>query len=259
MLAIKDHALAGRIIFNFLANNLKNAREVYEAAEGAVIFGVKAKDYSSVKRLNETVNAFKEEFGVVSLVLGDGDPGQWSKVIECALAISPGHINQVFPALGYTLGALEAKGILNQNIVNALVSFSGTPGKVNISTGILSKGSSEPATVPIETALKMIKEIGGRSLKVLPFDSDTRLAEFEIIVAAAMKEKIDIIEPTGGINEKNLIAILKVCLTNSNSLIIPHIHNAVMNSNKQKTDPQKAAHLIALTKDFLKTSGEVQH
>ncbi len=258
MLAIMNRALAGRVIFNFLANNLQNAREIYEVAEGAVIFGVKAKDYSSVKQLNETVSAFKEEFGVVSLVLGDGDPGQWNKVIESALAISPGHINQVFPALGYTLGALEAKGILSQNIVNALVSFSGTPGKVNISTGILSKGSSEPATVPIETALKMIKEIGGRSLKVLPFDSKKRLGEFEIIVAAALKEKIDIIEPTGGINASNLIDILKICVAGSKGLIIPHIHNAVMNSSKQKTDPKKVAHIVALTKEFLNNSVEVQ-
>lgn len=251
MIAIKHQALGGRVAFNFLANNLENAREVWQAAEGAVIFGVRVKDYVSVEEIYDIANRFKQEFGLVSLVLGDGDPSQWKKITEVALAVNPGHINQVFPALGYTIGALTTKGIHGQNIVNALVSFSSNPGKVNVSTGVLSRDCQKPAAVPIEAALKMIKEVGGKSLKILPFDNKNRLVELDAIIAETEREKIDIIEPTGGINEDNLADIIKICLQNKDSLIIPHIHNAMLKADKQTTDPKKVEKIIAITKDCL--------
>lgn len=250
MLAIKKQALGGRIVFNFLAKHLQNAREIWQAAEGAVIFGVRVKDYPSVEEIYDIASEFKREFGLVSLVLGDGDPSQWEKITKIALAVNPGHINQVYPALGYTIGALATKGIQGQNIVNALVSFSGKPGKVDVSTGYLSKDCLEPATVSIEVALKMIKEVGGKSLKILPFDKKSRLAELEAIIAETERNKVDIVEPTGGINEDNLSEILKICLKNKDSLIIPHIHNAMLSADRQ-TDPKKVEKIIAITKNCL--------
>jgi 2-dehydro-3-deoxy-phosphogluconate aldolase len=249
MLAIMNRALGGRIAFNFLADSLENAREIWQASEGAVIFGVRVKDYPTSKLIN-MVSELKEEFGVVSLVLGDGDPNQWKKTTELALKINPGHINQVFPALGYTVGALTARGIQDENIVNALVAFSGIPGKVTISTGVLSRSSKTPAIVSVEAAMRMIKDVGGNSLKVLPFDSELRMAELEAIVAEMVKQKMDIIEPTGRINEHNIQSILRICLIDKRSLIIPHIHNAVLDPNK-RTAPQRVEKIVSLAKSVM--------
>lgn len=249
MFATMNKALGGRILFNFLADSLINAREIWQASEGAVIFGVRVKDFT-IDELTDLAREIKAEFGNVSLVLGDGDPNQWKKITEMALIINPGHINQVFPALGYTVGALEAQGMLDENIVNALVAFSGIPGKVNISTGVLSRRSRTPAIVSVESALKMIKDIGGRSLKVLPFDSEQRLAELDAIVSETAKQELDIIEPTGNISEHNIQCILRICLKNERSLIIPHIHNAVLDSSK-RTAPKKVEKIVSLTKSIL--------
>lgn len=251
MLINRNHALGGRIVFNFLAKNLQNAREVWQAAEGAVIFGVKVKDYGSVEEMHDFASRLKQEFGRVSLVLGDGDPSQWQKITKMALSVNPGHINQVFPALGYTIGALTAKGMQSQNIVTALVSFSGTLGKVNISTGVLSRDCLKQATVPIGAVIKMIKEVGGRSLKILPFDSKARLVELKAIISELVIDNIDFIEPTGGINEDNLTDIIKICLQTKDSMIIPHIHNSAMNKDQQTTDPKRVEKLVTIAKHCL--------
>lgn len=250
MLAIKNKALGGRVVFNFLASDLQNAKEVWQAAEGAVLFGIRVSDYSSINQLSNIASVFKREFGLVSLVLGDGDPNQWKWITEAALAINPGHINQVFPALGYTIGSLASRGILDQNTVNALVSFSGTEGIVDISTGVISRNNKERAAVPIGAALRMIKEVGGRSLKILPLNNEKRLREFDAVIAETTREKIDIIEPTGGISIENIAKIISISLKNRDSLIIPHIHNAMLGPDR-RTDPVKVRIIIDLTKKVL--------
>lgn len=98
-----------------------------------------------------------------SVGLGGGNPAQWKAVADIAKEIKENHFNQVFSAVGYT----RAKVGNETSHINALVSPTGMPGMVKISIGPLSK-DAEAASIPAATAIAMIKEIGGNSIKFFP-------------------------------------------------------------------------------------------
>ncbi len=66
--------------------------------------------------------------------LGAGDPNQSNMVSQISKELQPQHINQVFT------GVATSRALLGQNdsIINGLVSPTGKPGFVKISTGPLS-------------------------------------------------------------------------------------------------------------------------
>lgn len=61
-----------------------------------------------------------------------------------AAAVHPAHVNQTFTGCGFAAGALAATGG-EQTHINALVSPTGTPGEVVISTGVSSSQERQPA------------------------------------------------------------------------------------------------------------------
>lgn len=81
-------------------------------------------------------------------------------VSQISKELQPQHINQVFT------GIATSRALLGQNdsIINGLVSPTGKPGFVKISTGPLSS-KEEDGIVPIETAIAMMKDMGGSSVK----------------------------------------------------------------------------------------------
>jgi uncharacterized protein (TIGR03581 family) len=84
-------------------------------------------------------------------------------VSEISRQVQPQHVNQVFT------GVATSRALLGQNetVVNGLVSPTGTPGMVKISTGPLSSGAPD-GIVPLETAIALLKDMGGSSIKYFP-------------------------------------------------------------------------------------------
>lgn len=246
----RKSALGGRFLFNVLAKNADNAKEIWEAAEGYAVMGIVLKDYSSMEAAYEAASDIKKIAGMVSVGLGGGDPSQWRRVVEVALRLDPGHVNQVFPATGYTIGALQARGF-EGNVVNALVGPSGTPGQVVLSTGPLSEKAPQKATVMCDVAFRMIKEIGGVAVKAFPIEGDKRLGELAAIAKATKEAGLPILEPTGGITLGNVERLLRACIEEGPEMVIPHVHSSIIDKETGRTDPGKVAELVKIGKRVL--------
>lgn len=91
----------------------------------------------------------------LSVGLGAGDPNQSAMVSEISRQVQPQHVNQVFT------GVATSRALLGQQetVVNGLVSPTGTPGRVKISTGPLSSQTPD-GIVPVETAIALLKDMG---------------------------------------------------------------------------------------------------
>ena len=81
-------------------------------------------------------------------------------VARLSEVLQPQHVNQVFTGVG-------ARALLRQDetVINGLVSPTGKVGYVNIATGPLSSGAPA-AEVPIETAIKLLKDMGAVPLNI---------------------------------------------------------------------------------------------
>ncbi|NRF95855.1 oxo-acid lyase [Paenibacillus frigoriresistens] len=216
------------IKLNVLAKNVDNAKHIVEAAKGNVYVGLMVKKFASVDAAVETVLEFQEQQVPVSVGLGAGDPAMWSKVVDISLHTKPAHVNQVFPAAGYTLGALRAVGS-DHTIVNALITPSGTPGQVLITTGPLSSQFKE--TVSCDAAAAMLEELGVHSVKFYPIGGTDRLDEVAAMVKAAVKRQIKIFEPTGGIDVQTIGKVIEVCAEHGAEQIIPHVYTSIIDSS----------------------------
>ncbi|MCL4425079.1 MAG: KDGP aldolase [Firmicutes bacterium] len=239
----------GVCALNLLARDATNAKEVAEAVGGHLAIGVMVKEVQDLKDAIVRVLEIKDAVGLVSVGLGAGDPSQWERVVEVAAATDPGHVNQVFPAAAYTVGYLKAKG-LRENIVNALVSPSGRIGEVVISTGPRSE-KSRPALVQAETAAAMLREVGVSSVKFFPAGGDSRMEEVKAMAQAAAKAGIPIFEPTGGIDEKNIGAVVSACVEAGCQVVVPHVYTAIVDKSTGLTSPAAAAALFRELKKVL--------
>jgi uncharacterized protein (TIGR03581 family) len=199
-----------QVCLNVLAKNVENAKEIYKAAEGHVLVGVLSANYDSVTSAIEDMKMYQNALdNNISVGLGGGNPAQWKMVAEISEILKPEHSNQIFSAVGYTRAKIGESGM-----INALVSPSGTPGMVKISTGPLSS-KAIAAIIPIETAIAMIKEIGGNSVKYFPMKGLTTKDDF-------------MLEPTGGIDLSNFEEIVKIAKEAGVKRIIPHVYSSIM-------------------------------
>ena len=129
-----------RVCLNVLAGSKDNASEIYEAAEGHVLVGVLSKNYPDVASAVADMREYALRIdNALSVGLGAGDPNQSAMVSEISRQVQPQHVNQVFT------GVATSRALLGQNdtVVNGLVSPTGTPGMVKISTGPLSSGATQ--------------------------------------------------------------------------------------------------------------------
>lgn len=232
-----------QVVFNVLAKNLKNARELVEIAGDRVLVGVMVKDFSTEEAAIQLVKEFKENNIPVSVGLGAGDPAMWKKVANVSVEAQPNHINQVFPASGYTLGRMEQSTIV-MPVINSLVEPTGTPGQVYISTGPASSAYREK--VSCELAAAMIAELGITSVKLFPMEGVKRLDELAEMTKAAVQAGIKIIEPTGGITLDNVHIIVQTCLENGAEIVIPHLYTSLIDEKTGKTKPAAMSELIEM-------------
>ena len=225
---------------NVLARDLENARRIVESTNGSVYIGLMVKNFASVEAAVAKVEEYQQAGVPVSVGLGAGDPAQWLKVVQVAEQTRPAHVNQVFPAAGYTLAALRGAGAKN-TIVNALIAPGGTAGKVCILTGPQSQQCKE--TISCGAAAALLSEIGVPSVKFYPIDGAERLDEVAAMVKAAVACGIKIFEPTGGIDVNCVSQIVEVCAVNGAEVIVPHLYTSLVDQESGLTDAALVARL----------------
>ncbi|ADP10241.1 conserved uncharacterized protein [Erwinia sp. Ejp617] len=235
-----------RVCLNVLAGSKQNARDIWEAAEGHVLVGVLSKDYGDV---DSAVTDMREYAALInnalSVGLGAGDPNQSTMVSAIAARIQPQHVNQVFT------GVATARALLGQpqTVVNGLISPSGQLGMVKISTGSLSSRQAD-GIVPVATAVALLKDMGGSSVKYFPMGGLETLDEFKAVAAACAAQDFWL-EPTGGIDLNNFAAILQSALDAGVSKIIPHIYSSIIDKSTGLTRPEDVARLLTITKQLV--------
>ncbi|AVN58915.1 2-dehydro-3-deoxyphosphooctonate aldolase [Mesoplasma florum] len=234
-----------RVSLNVLAKDINNAKEIIDATEGNVIVGVLSKNFATTKDAVLEMNKWKDETeNRISVGLGAGDPKQSYMVAEIVKEINPAHANQVFTGVGLTVNNYNNK----ETFINCLCSPSGKPGYVVISTGPLSS-NEEKAVVPIKTAIQMIKDMGGDSIKFFPMKGLSTIEEYKI-VAKACAENDFALEPTGGIDLDNFKEILKIALDAGVNKIIPHVYNSIIDENGN-TNIDKTKILFNIIKELV--------
>ncbi|MDW2876436.1 MULTISPECIES: KDGP aldolase [Bacillaceae] len=235
--------MEAKVIFNVLAKDVENAKEIVEEAGDRVLVGIMVKNFPTTEAAIEIVDLYKENHIPVSVGLGAGDPAMWKKVADVSAKTLPDHINQVFPAAGYTLGRMEQLDA-SRTLVNALIEPSGTPGEVYISTGPNSSDFKEK--ISCEMAANMLAEIGVDSVKFYPINGDKRLDEVAAMVKAAVNAGIKIFEPTGGIEVENVHQIVQTCLDNGAETVIPHLYTSLVDKETSNTEIKKIQQLLQL-------------
>lgn len=232
-----------RICLNILAGDLQNAKDCYTAMEGKAVIGVLSSSYTSVEAaVTDMMRYYEALDGNVSIGLGGGNPMQWKAVAEIASIVPANHINQVFSAVGYT----RACAVNQSAHINALITPTGIPGQVKISTGALSRLSAD-AIIPIETAIAMIEEMGGNAVKFFPLQGLSFKADLKAAARACAAHNM-VLEPTGGIDLQNFEEILQMILAEGVQKVIPHVYSSIIDKTTGLTSVSDVETLSAIIK-----------
>ena len=236
-----------RVMLNVLGGSLQNAKDVYEAAEKHVLVGVLSINYPTVEEAVADMTQYNEVLeGNLSVGLGAGNPMQWKAVGDIAKQVKANHYNQVFTAVAYT----RANVGNDEALINCLVSPSGQPGKVIISTGPLSSKAEKPALVDVETAIAMIKDMGGSSIKFFPMHGLKCKEELKAVAKACAENDL-ILEPTGGIDLDNFKEIMQIILDAGVKKVIPHIYSSIIDKETGDTRPEDVRTLLGIVKELV--------
>ena len=211
-----------------------------------MLVGVLSKNYAS----NDAAIADMREYAALidnalSVGLGAGDPGQSQMVSEISAVLQPQHVNQVFT------GVATSRALLGQSqtVVNGLISPTGTPGKVKISTGPRS-AKSDDAIVPISTAIAMLQDMGGSSVKYFPMGGLQTVEEYRAVADACARQDFWL-EPTGGIDLDNVEQIIRIALDAGVSKVIPHVYSSIIDKASGETRIEDVQQLLAICKKLL--------
>lgn len=229
-----------KIELNVLAKDLDNAVAVTEAAAGNVYVAVLTKGFPTVAYAIEQVKAYTAAGVRASVGLGAGDPAMWRRVVDVSVATLPAHVNQVFPASGLTVGALEVAGATD-TWVNALISPGSKPGLVRVGTG--PNSAAFDGEVSAEQAAAMVAEVGVSSVKFYPIGGTSQLDHLTAMVKAAVAAGVPIFEPTGGIDVENYDAVVSTCLEAGATHVVPHIYTSIVDKVSGNTVPELVATL----------------
>lgn len=235
-----------RVCLNVLAGSKANAQDIYAAAEGHVLVGVLSKNYPDVdSAVTDMLRYARLIENALSVGLGAGDPKQSAMVSLIAQQVQPQHVNQVFTGVG------ASRALLGQNdsVVNGLVSPTGRVGWVKISTGPLSAAAPD-GIVPVETAIALLKDMGGSSIKYFPMGGLKCKDEYQY-VAKACAEHDFMLETTGGIDLENYEPIVEIALAAGVKRVIPHIYSSIIDAASGDTRPQDVKTLLAMTKKLV--------
>ena len=235
-----------KVAINVLAKDIANAREIYEAAEGHAVIGVLSAQFASVDEGVQEVKRWMAEVPSISVGLGAGDPAQYYKAAMIASAVHPAHVNQTFTGCGFAAGALAATDG-EQTHINALVSPTGVPGEVLISTGVCSSKGT-PARVSCDAAVRMMQDSGAHAAKFFPMGGEKSLAELRELAKVAAQNGMTLIEPTGGIDLDNFGVILQTCLDAGVPRVMPHVYSSIIDPATGNTRPEDIVRLMEIVK-----------
>lgn len=246
-MSLQPNYLEDRICLNVLANSVENAKDCYEAAEGHVVLGVLSKNYDSDEAaIADMKNYQAATNNALSVGLGAGDPNQSQMVSRISGELQPQHVNQVFTGVGTSRAFLGQ----SETVINGLVSPTGKVDYVNIATGPLSSQGAE-GIVPIETAIKLLQDMGGSSIKYFPMKGLAHKEEFKAVAEACAKYDF-YLEPTGGIDFENFEEILQIAVDAGVKKIIPHVYSSIIDSETGDTRPEDVKTLLEMCKNTLK-------
>lgn len=235
-----------KISLNVLANSVQNAKDCYEAAEGYAILGVLSKNYNSdIAAITDMQNYQAATKNALSVGLGAGDPKQSPMVTRISGSLQPQHVNQVFTGVGASRALLGQ----SETIVNGLVSPTGQIGYVNIATGP-SSSQEAVANVPIETAIALLKDMGGSSIKYFPMAGLAHKKEYQAVAKACAAADF-ILEPTGGIDLENFEEIIQIALDAGVKKVIPHVYSSIIDPTTGATKPSDVADLLSIIKELV--------
>lgn len=245
-MSLSDRFYRNRVCLNVLAGSKHNARAIFEAAEGHVLVGVLSKNYPDLESAESDMRDYAGLIdNALSIGLGAGDPKQSAMVAQLAGRLQPQHVNQVFTGIGASRALLGNAPAL----VNGLISPSGTPGIVKISTGPLS-AQAAAARVPIDTAICMLKDMGGSSVKFFPMGGLRCREEYQAVADACARHDF-ILEPTGGIDLDNFAEILQIALDAGVPQVIPHVYSSIIDAQSGETRTKDVRQLLAMVKAAL--------
>ncbi len=221
--------LENRLCLNVLAHSVDNAIECYEAAEGHIVLGVLSKNYDTDEAaINDMKRYAAATNNALSVGLGAGDPNQSAMVSRLSKVLQPQHVNQVFTGVGTSRALLGQ----DETVINGLVSPTGTVGMVNIATGPLSSQSAA-GIVPIETAIALLKDMGGSSIKYFNMKGLNYIEEYKAVAEACAKYDF-YLEPTGGIDLENFEEIVTIAVDAGVEKIIPHVYSSIIDKKNRK-------------------------
>lgn len=236
-----------RICLNVLAGSLENAKDIYMAADKHVLVGVLSINYPDIPSAVSDMKKYYDCLeGNLSVGLGGGNPAQWKAVGDIAKHIKANHFNQIFTAVAYTRANVDNE----TSMINVLVSPTGRPGYVKISTGPLSKEAKEPAIVAVDTAIAMAKDMGGNSLKFFPMGGLKCKEELAAVARACARNNF-MLEPTGGIDLANFKEIISIILDAGVTKIIPHVYSSIIDSETGTTRINDVHRLMNIVKELL--------
>ncbi|MCX8974217.1 2-dehydro-3-deoxy-phosphogluconate aldolase [Citrobacter portucalensis] len=235
-----------KVAINVLAKDIANAREIYDAAEGHAVIGILSAQFSSVEEGVLEVKRWMNDVPSISVGLGAGDPAQYYKAAMIASQVHPAHVNQTFTGCGFAAGALAATGG-EQTHINALVSPTGTPGDVLISTGV-SSSQGTPARVSCDAAVRMMLDSGAHAAKFFPMGGEQSLPELYALATTAARNGMTLIEPTGGIDLDNFGVILQSCLETGVPRVMPHVYSSIIDPQTGNTRPADVIRLMEIVK-----------
>ncbi|EAQ1460528.1 oxo-acid lyase, partial [Salmonella enterica] len=115
-----------------------------------------------------------------------------------------------------------------------------------ISTGPLSSRAPD-GIVPIETAIALLKDMGGSSVKYFPMGGLTCRDEYKAVADACARHDFWL-EPTGGIDLENFAEILHIALDAGVSKIIPHIYSSIIDKVSGNTRADDVRQLLAIVR-----------
>ncbi len=117
---------------------------------------------------------------------------------------------------------------------------------MKISTGPLSSQAAD-AIVPVETAIALLKDMGGSSIKYFPMGGLQCREEYKAVAEACARHDFWL-EPTGGIDLENFSEIVEIALAAGVSKIIPHIYSSIIDKVSGETRPADVRQLLMMTK-----------
>src|SRR5690606_24385675 len=236
-----------RVCLNVLAGSKANASAIYEAAEGHVLVGVLSKNYPDVASAVADMREYAALIdNALSVGLGAGDTNQSAMVSEISRRVRPQHVTHVFTGVATSRARLGQ----NDSVVNGLVSPTGTVGMVKISTGPLSSKAPD-GIVPVETAIALLKDFGGSSIKYFPMGGLACRDEYKAVAEACAQHDLWL-EPTGGIDVGSVEAILQIALDAGVSKIVPDSCSSIIDEASGATRPEDVRTRLDIAKTVVK-------